>query len=340
MTYTDLPTRLALRQANRTFGAEMDSIFFKHVVVIVWWDGTVALRAYRGPGFPYDFQYVTDGKDKQSATDGGDGSQESQLVTKDSGHKPQLTPVLELPPRVVELLKYVKTLDLVGHFELMPPFWFLAPVLAILDAIGKRVPSGSRRTLHKLRLIPDPFGRYPWRGTNNGGCTDPHQVPVPLRRRGEVFSHDERLQLKKLANTTSLEIICSLWCYALEKAETYEAEDDSTIRAVFRWFDMCSFIHMFVGDVGHCKVVALETVPQLFVGGNSITGVIRTPPQETVLKKRSLLDILEPAGNGTLYCSPCHTSCPFEHVTHKEYTALCGPQEFDDLVKLAAERSL
>lgn len=95
---------------------------------------------------------------KKSQAEARDDEPKEQIFfILDSGHAVRLSPAAELPPRVVDLLKHIITLDLVGHFDLLPPLPFLEPLLSLLDVVTAPRPS-HRPAPHKLRIIPDPFG--------------------------------------------------------------------------------------------------------------------------------------------------------------------------------------
>lgn len=96
-----------------------------------------------------------------------------------------------------------------------------------------------------------------------------------------------------------------------------------------------------LAEVGACTLVGLETVPEHYAAAPSSSGPFASPKSRLASTMRSFLDVMEKRGDAAFFLGSSSTPRPtFKHVTHKEYTALFGPQDFDHLVELAADRPL
>jgi len=150
-------------------------------------------------------------------------------------------------------------------------------------------------------------------------------------------------QLKaKLKNNPAVEIIFSIWCYALQKAEPFETDFEQVFVSVFRHAQMTHWVRTLAADGGNCTLVALETVPQCYAGVEGSAAALTSPAERLAIRSRSFLDAMEKDGDLAFYHDvfrgPRKSMPSFKHHTHQEYTALYGPQDFDSLVELPAHR--
>jgi len=325
MTYADTRTRLVLRQLNRTCLAAMDTVWAEHAVIVVWWNGEVEVRIYKGPGVLFDYGRPPRVHSLQAPNSSVSGSTPGSI-----------------PGRVADILGRVTALDIAGHFNLgsfsTDARIVIKGMLGIVTA-----PRGGHQALQTLRFIPDPFGRHPWRGKHAEGAqyssvaaeqisTGGRDVPI---QRIQGFASRAPLLNRKIS--ASIHVIVSLaWCPEHYKVLMGSLKSNISLEAIWEL--------AFASRDG-VTIVGLETIPEELTGGydsgdewnpylslkigieNRITRFEHDPASDAWWPLE--WSALPESGDGE------QVTPTIKYLTHDEYVDIAGPQEFDSIVKVA-----